>query len=32
VKQNYDDKVVSVGYEYNYKPGDVFDWINTDSK
>ena len=31
-KQNYDDKVVSVGYEYNYKPGDVFDWMNTGSK
>lgn len=31
-KQNYDDKVVSVGYEYRYKPGDIFDWINTDSK
>ena len=31
-KQNYDDKVVSVGYEYNYKPGDVFDWLNTGSK
>jgi hypothetical protein len=24
-KQNYDDKVVSVGFEYNYKPGDIFD-------
>ena len=24
-KQNYDDKIVSVGYEYRYKPGDVFD-------
>ena len=31
-KQNYDDKVVSVGYEYEYKPGDVFDWLNTNSK
>jgi hypothetical protein len=30
--QNYDDKVVSVGYEFNYKPGDVFEWQNTDSK
>jgi hypothetical protein len=24
-KQNYDDKVVSVGYEYGYNPADVFD-------
>jgi len=23
VKQDYDDKILSVGYEYNYKPGDV---------
>ena len=25
-KLDYDDKIVSVGYEYNYKPGDVFQW------
>ena len=31
-KQNYDDKVVSVGYEYGFKPGDVFDWMNTGTK
>ena len=31
-KQNYDDKIVSVGYEYGYRPGDIFDWINTGSK
>lgn len=31
-KQNYDDKIVSVGYEYRYKPGDVFDWMNTGTK
>ena len=30
--QNYDDKIISVGYEYNYKPGDVFEWCNTNSK
>jgi hypothetical protein len=24
-KQDYDDKILSVGYEYRYKPGDVFD-------
>lgn len=24
-KQNYDDKILSVGYEYRYKPGDVFE-------
>lgn len=31
-KQNYDDKILSVGYEYRYKPGDVFDWLNTGTK
>ena len=31
-KQNYDDKIVSVGYEYGFKPGDVFDWLNTGTK
>ena len=29
--QNYDDKIVSVGYEFNYKPGNVFEWQNTNS-
>ena len=24
-KFNYDDKIVSVGFEYRYNPGDVFD-------
>jgi hypothetical protein len=32
VKQDYDDKVLSIGYEYGYKPGDVFDWVNTGTK
>ena len=31
-KQDYDDKILSVGYEYKYKPGDVFDWMNTGTK
>jgi hypothetical protein len=25
-KQDYDDKILSVGYEHNYKPGDVIQW------
>lgn len=29
VKQNYDDKIISIGYEYDYKPGTVFEWVNT---
>lgn len=31
-KQNYDDKILSVGYEYKYQPGDIFDWMNTGTK
>ena len=29
LKQDYDDKILSIGYEYNDKPGDVFEWIGT---
>ena len=29
VKQDYDDKIISIGYEYGYKPGTVFEWVNT---
>ena len=29
LKQDYDDKIISVGYEYNFKCGDVFEWIGT---
>ena len=32
VKQDYDDKTISIGYEYNYKPGIIFDWVNTGTK
>ena len=28
-KQDYDDKIISIGFEHNYKPGDVFEWCNT---
>lgn len=31
-KQNYDDKIISIGTEYGYKPGDVFEWQNTGTK
>lgn len=31
VKQDYDDKIISIGYEHDYKPGDVFEWVNTNS-
>jgi len=29
VKQNYDDKILSIGWEYGFHPGDVFEWLNT---
>ena len=29
LKQDYDDKILSVGYEYGFKPGDVFEWLGT---
>ena len=32
VKQDYDDKTISIGYEYGYKPGTIFDWVNTGTK
>lgn len=28
-KQDYDDKILSVGYEYHIKPGCVFQWLGT---
>lgn len=31
LKQDYDDKVVSVFYDYNFQPGDVFEWIGTNT-
>lgn len=32
VKQDYDDKIISIGYEYGYKPGTIFEWVNTGTK
>lgn len=32
VKQDYDDKTISIGYEYGYKPGTVFEWVKTGTK
>lgn len=31
LKQDYDDKIVSVGYEFNFKPGDIFEWLGTNT-
>lgn len=32
LKQDYDDKVISIGFEYGYQPGTVFEWMNTGTK
>ena len=29
LKQDYDDKIISIGYEHNFNCGDVFEWIGT---
>lgn len=29
LKQNYDDKILSVDYDENFEPGDVFEWLGT---
>lgn len=28
-KQDYDDKIISVGYEQQFEPGDIFSWEDT---
>lgn len=28
-KMDYDDKIISIGFEHDYHPGDVFEWCNT---
>lgn len=32
IKQDYDDKILSIGFEYGYQPGDIFEWVNTGTK
>ena len=32
LKQDYDDKVISIGWEHNFAPGMVFEWVNTNTK
>ena len=31
LKQDYDDKIISIGFEHDFKTGDVFEWCNTNS-
>ena len=32
LKQDYDDKIISIGFEYNFHCGDVFEWLGTNTK
>lgn len=29
LKQDYDDKILSIGFEYDFHSGDIFEWVNT---
>lgn len=29
LKMDYDDKIISIGFENNFKVGDIFEWCNT---
>lgn len=29
LKQDYDDKIISIGFEHDFKCGDIFEWIGT---
>lgn len=31
LRQDYDDKIISVGYEYGFKTGTVFEWLGTNT-
>ena len=31
LKQDYDDKIISVGYEHHFECGDVFEWKGTET-
>ena len=32
VKQDYDDKIISIDYKYDYKIGTIFEWVGTGTK
>ena len=31
LKQDYDDKIISIFFDHNYTVGDVFEWVGTDT-
>ena len=32
LKQDYDDKIISIGYEYGFTTGDIFEWVGTNTR
>jgi len=31
LKADYDEKIISIGYEYQFVSGDIFEWCNTNT-
>ena len=31
IKQDYDEKIISIGFESNFKTGDIFQWLGTNT-
>ena len=31
LKQDYDDKIISIGFEYEFEPGTIFEWVGTNT-
>ena len=31
LKPEYDDKIISIGFEEGFKPGDIFEWVDTNT-
>jgi hypothetical protein len=31
LKQDYDDKIISIGFEHEFHTGDIFEWVDTNT-
>lgn len=31
LKQDYDDKIISIGFEHDFRTGDIFEWVDTNT-
>ena len=31
LKQDYDDKIISIGFEHEFQTGDIFEWVDTNT-